>query len=164
MQKYLDPVADLFTYTLMPNHFHLLLRIKNENAISTYYVQKKNMPLEDMELLPAFIMQQFSNWLNCYAKAFNKMYDRKGSLFIDYIKRSVVKNESDMASFIFYIHKNAVHHGLCKRIGDWKLDGYNAILGNEPTFLKREELISFFGSIENFIKFHERPVELKQRF
>ena len=73
-------------------------------------------------------MEQFSNWMNGYTKAFNKMYDRKGGLFIDYMKRTEAETDADITSFIFYIHKNAVHHGLSKKIGDWSFDSYQSIL------------------------------------
>ena len=33
-KQYILPVADTFCYCLMPNHFHFLLRIKNENELT----------------------------------------------------------------------------------------------------------------------------------
>ncbi len=163
MAQHILPVADVFTYSLMPNHFHLLVRIKNEKIIIPYFELKKKKNFIDTEnALPDFIMEQFSNWLNGYTKAFNKMYNRKGALFIDYLKRSSMENDSDLTSFIFYIHKNAVHHGLCKKIGEWKYDGYASILSNSPTLLQRVEVINWFGNSALFIKFHTQPVALKK--
>src|SRR4051794_14105085 len=73
---HLELIADLFTYSLLPNHFHLLIRIKTTDQIIKAYevVKKKNYsPMETN--LPDFIMERFSNWLNGYTKAFNKMYN-----------------------------------------------------------------------------------------
>ncbi|HMK05283.1 MAG TPA: hypothetical protein VK489_13865 [Ferruginibacter sp.] len=162
MAQHILPVADIFTYSLLPNHFHLLIRIKHENHIISYFELKKRKKFNSArDPLADFVMEQFSNWLNGYAKAFNKMYDRKGALFLDYLKRSVVEKDSDLTSFIFYIHKNAVHHGICKTIGVWRYDGYQAILSKKPTLLLRDELIEWFGSKELLVKFHNQPVELK---
>jgi hypothetical protein len=156
MQEYILPVADLFTYSLIPNHFHLLIRIKDESSLIPYFEFKKQRNFHPaVDFLPEFVMQQFSNWCNGYAKAFNKMYNRKGSLFIDYLKRSPVTKETDLFNFLFYVNNNACKHGLCRKIGDWSYDGYKILLHDHETFLKRDEVISWFGSKERFIKFHE---------
>ena len=162
---YVLPVADLFTYSLLPNHFHLLLRIKEEHIIKDQFKQRKKIPFRDnVHSLPDFIMEQFSNWLNSYTKAYNKRFSRKGALFMDYLKRSRVEKESDFASFVFYIHKNAVHHSLCKQIGDWDYNGYRALLSEKPTHLLRDEMIGWFGSRKLFIDFHRQPINLKTDF
>ncbi|MEI9958433.1 MAG: hypothetical protein WDM90_19495 [Ferruginibacter sp.] len=113
------PIADVFTYSLMPNHFHLLIEVKDEETITAYYNLKKTKPFNPTtSSLPDFVMEQFSNWLNGYTKAYNKMYNRKGALFLDYLKRSIVSKDSDFTSFVFYLHKNAVHHGICKKLAN----------------------------------------------
>ncbi|MBS1486468.1 MAG: hypothetical protein JST43_02670 [Bacteroidetes bacterium] len=161
-KQYILPVADVFAYSLLPNHFHLLIRIKTDRELMDHFLLKKRKAFnEQFDSLPGFVMEQFSNWLNGYAKAFNKMYNRKGSLFIDYLKRSEAKEDSDITSFIFYIHKNAVHHGLTKKIGEWSYDSYKSIISSLPTSLKRNEVVDWFGSIEQFIRFHSQPIELK---
>ncbi|MCD6090436.1 MAG: transposase [Bacteroidales bacterium] len=33
-EKYISPIADTYGWVLMPNHFHFLVRIKEENDIS----------------------------------------------------------------------------------------------------------------------------------
>ncbi|MCJ7934603.1 MAG: transposase [Chryseobacterium sp.] len=68
--KYIIPVADIYAYCLLPNHFHLLLRFKDVNENEHKY-----------------LMKPFSNLLNAYAKAYNKRYNRKGALFLDFLKR-----------------------------------------------------------------------------
>ena len=161
MQQHILPVADILAYSLLPNHFHLLVQIKNADNIIYYYEFKKNKKFVVGTDLADFVMEQFSNWLNGYTKAINKVYDRKGSLFIDYLKRSQVNKDGDLTSFIFYIHKNAVHHGLTKRMGNWPHDSYNLALNQSPSFLNSDFIINWFGSKESFVRFHEQPVGLK---
>lgn len=139
----------------------MVVRIKQSEIIISYYEEKKKKKFDAFTNLSDFIMEQFSNWLNSYTKAFNKVYRRKGGLFIDYIKRSEVTKDGDLTSFIYYVHRNAVHHGLTKRIGDWKHDSYGMILDGRTSFLLSDFVIGWFGSRESFVSFHEQPVSLK---
>ena len=81
--------------------------------------------------------------------------------FLYYLKRTEAKEDVDITSFLFYIHKNAVHHGLTKKIAEWRYDSYNLILSDKPTSLQREAVINWFGSRDGFIEFHKQPVNLK---
>ncbi|MBC7416539.1 MAG: hypothetical protein H7325_00095 [Pedobacter sp.] len=80
---------------------------------------------------------------------------------MDYMKRSLVKSDEDFTTFVWYVHKNAIHHNLRKSIGEWPYDGYNSILSDLPTSLLREEVIDCFGNKEGFIKFHQQVVQAK---
>ncbi len=79
LQKYkqhISPVAHTFAYCLLPNHFHCLVRIKDEEKISAVFLNvKKKEP--ELESLPEFIMERFGNLFNSYARSFNKIYSRK---------------------------------------------------------------------------------------
>mgnify|MGYP006205848243 CR=1 FL=1 len=93
--KYIIPIAEIYAYCLMPNHFHLLLRFKKIGEILNIDEHK-------------YLMKQFSNLLNSYAKAYNKRYNRKGSLFLDYLKRKKVSDEKYLVKLLHYIHNNPV--------------------------------------------------------
>ncbi len=84
------------------------------------------------------------------------MYDRKGGLFMNRIRRSKVDKDTDLSNFVLYVHKNAVHHKLAKAIGEWKFDSYNIILSNTNTSLDRDFLFEWFGSRAAFIQFHQQ--------
>lgn len=161
LNQYILPVADVLAYSLLPNHFHLIVQVKAADTIIEFYKERKHKIAGALTDLPDFIMEQFSNWLNSYTKSFNKVYNRKGSLFIDYSKRSQVQKDGDLTSFIFYVHKNAVHHGLTKRIGDWQHDSCNIILTQKESFIRSDFIIDWFGSVESFRRFHDQPVGLK---
>jgi putative transposase len=122
LQRYdhfISTVADTWVYCLMPNHIHFLVQIKTESEIESVF--GKSMGFKDpnfegfestnlqgldqsgldvgIDLIEKRISQQFSNLFNGYTKAFNKMYDRKGSLFIPNIEmvwqpRAIRKNPS----------------------------------------------------------------------
>ena len=80
---------------------------------------------------------------------------------MDYLKRVEIKDDGQFTSTVFYVHKNAVHHGLCKNIADWKWCSYNAMLTEAPTQLSRQAVLNWFGGREKFIEFHNQPVQFK---
>ena len=158
--SYISPVADLYAYNLLPNHFHAIIEVKPiEHLLPLYKAVKKSNSINEM-WQPDFVMQQFSNLFNSYAKSFNIRNQRKGSLFMEMCRVPILK-DSQFSATIFYVHKNAVHHGYCKVIEEWPWSSYNEILLNSSTDLKRKELIEWFGNEAEFIKFHSQEIYLK---
>ena len=162
LRHHTSGVCRLYCYALMPNHFHLLALMREEEVITKHFEEVKKIKFNPSEHdLSDFIMERFSNFLNSYTKAFNKVNNRNGALFMDYLKRSKVSRDSDFTSYVWYLHKNAVHHQLAKIIGEWPYDSYLPLLSSKPTSLLRDEVIEWFGSKQAFIEFHNRPVEPK---
>jgi REP element-mobilizing transposase RayT len=157
-QKHIQPVAETFAWCLLPNHLHLMVRIRPIEILELHFKEvKKNKPFHP-EILPDFVMERFSNWLNSYTKSFNKMYSRKGSLFIDYLRRKEVKDDNQFRATVFYIHKNPVHHEYCKKISDWKWSSFSSLLSQKPTNLLRNEVIDTFDGEQGFIAYHNQPI------
>jgi putative transposase len=155
-------ICCLFCYSLLPNHFHLFVRIHSEEMIIRYFEQVKKVKYDSSKHdLSDFIMERFSNLLNSYTKMFNMRYNRKGGLFIDYLKRSRVESDSDFTAYVLYIHNNAVHHGYTRALGEWKFDSYNTMISDAPTATLRGEVLSWFGNKEKFIQFHRQKNEPK---
>jgi putative transposase len=159
--KYISPVADTLCYNLLPNHFHFIIEIKPAEELLSLFKATKKSNVEYDTWEPDFVMQQFSNFLNSYTKAFNEKYDRKGSLFINSLRRVPIEDDAQFSSTIFYVHKNAVHHGYCKEITDWRWSSYKTILSKSPTKIKRKEVLDWFGNEMEFVKFHSQPINLK---
>lgn len=44
VKKYLTPVSDIYAYCLLPNHFHFLIRIKEESELKNLVKVKINFP------------------------------------------------------------------------------------------------------------------------
>jgi putative transposase len=160
LEKYnyfVTPVADTFCFCLMPNHFHFLVRIKTEKEILQDPEGLDNSGSGEIDKV---VSAQFSRFFNSYVKAFNKQHNRMGSLFIKNFKRKLVDNELYLAKLVHYIHNNPVEAGLSGKPGGWKHSSYGIILSEAPTFLKREEVIEWFGSAEDFQDFHTAQPEL----
>jgi putative transposase len=161
LQEHVLPVCSIWSYCLLPNHFHLLVEIHEEPVLRQAFEKAKKNKTYQEEILPDFIMERFSNFLNSYTKAFNKRYRRKGSLFLDYIRRVEIERDSQFSNCIFYIHKNPVHHGLTKSIETWKWSSYQSILFHSDDFIEKEKVIDWYGGKEGFIEFHAQPIPLK---
>ncbi len=95
----------------MPNHFHFLIKIKNFKQLEI----PEDYPYDSHK----FVMQQWSNFLNSYTKAFNKKYGRMGSLFVNQVRRSYIDSEDYLNRTIHYIHENPVKHRFRIKSEEW---------------------------------------------
>ncbi len=155
---YIFPVARTYAYCLLPNHFHLLVQIREEEELMPYF-QALNKPkvaaLATIDY-PVFVMQQFSNFFNSYAKAFNRRFDRRGALFLNYVRRKPVDSDVYFTTLLAYIHRNPVHHGFSKKAGDWPYSSIHSITSTKLTRLERSAVLDWFGGIEPFVAFHHQ--------
>ncbi|MCZ4694463.1 hypothetical protein DWB61_05360 [Ancylomarina euxinus] len=147
-EKYIDPIADTFAWVLMPNHFHLLVRLKDVNEIDLSGLKPPH--------------QYFSNLFNAYTKAYNKRNNRHGALFERPFKRKLIEDESYFKQLVLYIHNNPVHHGFCSHPIEYGWSSYLTCLSHKPTKLKRNETIDWFNDEANFKYMHNKAVETMQ--
>ena len=134
VKKHLPPVAKIYCYCLLPNHFHLLVKIK-EGAVNP--------------------SQKFSNLFNAYTKGMNKKYDRSGNLFNRTFRRKKVLDELHLKTVIIYIHLNPKYSSLSKNFRDYPFSSYQFFFNSKYTFLERKEVLELFDGIENFQFVHE---------
>ena len=153
--QYISPLADTFAYCLMPNHFHIAIRIKSEDDISTLPKFQNFAKVEN------FISKQFSNLFSSYAQSFNKQQNRRGTLFEKPFKRIHINSDEYFRTVIHYIHYNPVHHGFVDDLRDWKHTSFESFFSEKATQLKRREVIEIFGDKENFYEFHKKEVDKK---
>jgi REP element-mobilizing transposase RayT len=141
-KKYLSEYVDVFSYCLMPNHFHFFVRIKEIRFNSS---NSKLSPIE----------KGFRDFFISYARSVNKRYNRTGALFQYKFKRKEITHLSYYTWLIYYIHANPVKAGLSLGFEQWKWSSFTALAGDLPTVLQRDEVKSWFGSKEAFILFHK---------
>ncbi len=152
-RKYAAPVCRTFSYALLPNHFHFLIQVRSIAELVSVMPGSAQIPIPEM--CADFVMQQFSNLCNAYAKAYNKRYNRRGALFIDYLRRKPVESSVYFEHVVLYHHFNAVQHSFCDTPLDYRFSSYPAYLSSGHTLLDRETVISRFGGRENFIARHQ---------
>jgi putative transposase len=135
----------------MPNHLHFLVRIKDEAVLETTFGK-----FETFQKLEARLSKQFANLFSSYTQAINKMYSRKGSLFIPNFKRKQIEEDAYLTNTVIYIHRNPSHHKIMQDYTAWCYSSYRAILSDKVTLIRRDEVLEWFGNREEFIKLHEQ--------
>ncbi len=172
--EYIEPVAVTYAYCLMPNHFHLLIRVRTEEALRAFAVEKTakaplSKTLQGFQTLAGLefsrlISQQFAHLLNGYTQAYNKMYNRKGSLFQRNIRRKPIRDDAYLTAAIRYIHHNPVHHGFVADLPAWPHSSYQALASERPTRLARAAVRDWFGSRAAFVAAHAGQVPVPLDF
>lgn len=137
--KFLSSHVELFSYCLLPNHFHLLIRVSNHSNHNK-------------------VSEQFRKLFISYSKAFNKYSSRRGTLFERHLKRICVTTDEHLVWIVFYIHRNPVHHGYSTNFRTYAWSSYRSILSKKKTDLARDEVIELFSGKREFIMFHEKNI------
>lgn len=178
-KKYINPIAKTYAWCLMPNHFHLLIRIKDEKEIGCYKPLHINsdgsidsVRFQTTNDLSEFEEPErvkkpnptshFSHLFNTYAKYFNNKFNRHGSLFEKPFHRNLITNENYLKYLVYYIHHNPVHHGFTEDINGYQWSSYPSILSSKKTKLERKEVIEWFDDLSNFVFLHKQQHELSQ--
>ena len=104
--------------------------------------------------------QAFSNFFNAYSRGFNKSKLRTGALFERPFKRIKVTTEAYFIRLITYIHQNPQKHGFVKDFRDWNWSSYQALVINKPTRLQRDDVMTWFGGLSQFVESHRLPIQI----
>ena len=166
-KQYITPIAETYAYCLLPNHFHLVVRIRHKEVIEELIRNKYNFPKVDRnfgkvreevnisdEDIEKYLSKQFSNLFSSYTQSFNRMYKRMGSLFIKNFRREVILDREYFLNAVVYTHRNPVHHGFCNRYTDWSYTSYCEILEMKSELVEVEKTVKTVGSKNQFIEMH----------
>ena len=99
--------ADIISYCLMPNHYHLLIHAKSTD-------------------FSARVMQPLGT---SYTKAINKQQNRIGSLFQGPFQAKLILQDSYLLQLSRYIHLNPVIAGFVSQPEDWDYSSYREYTG-----------------------------------
>lgn len=135
LKQFLLPVSEIHAYCLLPNHYHLLLRIKDDTTSGSF-------------------SKKISDAANAYVKWKNLKYSRKGGLFMTPYKRKLLESETYLIWCLWYIHRNPFHHQIVADWQNWKYSSYQAYTVDKPTLISKSFFFDVFGGKENFMKHH----------
>lgn len=165
LKKYKEkvtPVVNTLAYCLMPNHFHLLFTVKEENELLKFYDDKKKKKTTlklpdnvktDSDLFHHIVHRQFHNLTLGYSKAFNKYHNRKGTLIRQNTRRKLVNDRPYLLNAIRYVNMNAVLHGFVSSLSDWPYSSYFEGLSDQSDFISNT-VMSYFDDKSHYVKFH----------
>ena len=151
---------DLYSWNLLPTHFHLLAKVKSYSAI---YHHIQQTPTNELVMTEKKFLRQkatvhelidnlFQRFLISYCMSYNSIHERKGNLLHRPFKHKHIDEESQFTQAIIYINANAVKHGIVTNISDYKWSSYHEIISDEKTNLGRQEILDWFGGRDQFIK------------
>lgn len=140
-------LVEIMIFTLMPNHFHLLLRQKKENGIVKF-------------------MQKLGTGYTMY---FNQKYERVGSLFQGRFKAALINKEAHFIHLPFYLHTNplTLNYGGSTSIdflSKYRWSSYLDYIGNKnfPSLTSRNFILEFFEGEEKYKQATEKWLKEKE--
>ncbi len=115
-------LIEIYSYCLMPNHFHFLLKQKEDGGI-THFIRK---------------------FANSYTRFFNTKYDRVGPLFQGTFKAKLVNSDEYLLQVSKYIHRNPLK--LCGgNLSSYSYSSYSYYLSKDiHPFCNTEFILSYF--------------------
>lgn len=144
LNNFFDEI-DLLAYCLMPNHFHLLVKQKNERSIEKF----------------------MKSLLTRYVQYFNKRHEKRvGGLFQDTYKGVLVQSEEQLLHLSRYIHKNPAKKGVSLKTMSGTSSYPNYLGMRRQSWVKPGEVLNYFSksgfnSYENFVEqniYEERSI------
>ncbi|RYG21777.1 MAG: transposase [Chitinophagaceae bacterium] len=132
--NYLKSSVDIYVYCLMPNHFHFFIKINDKTTFE----------------------KGIKNFLISYVKYVNFKYYRVGGLFQGRYKASPVKTDSYFTQIVTYIHQNPLILPNVEKLEDYKHSSYREYLNDVNCYLNKDEVINWFGNLEQFRLIHEQ--------
>ncbi len=123
----------LIAYCLMPNHYHLLIKIEKDN-----FLEKA--------------MQRFST---SYTKAINKQYCRVGHLFQGRYKAKLIPNNEYLLHLSRYIHLNPVRAKLVSKPEEWKHSSYFYYINPHKKIIDNNIILSQVRNYEEFVNSYQ---------
>lgn len=176
---YISPIAETYAYCLMPNHFHLVVRIRKREVIEKLILNNSNNSNSNFSNfskvqnfgkvevvgkveIEKYLSKQFAKFFSCYTQSFNKRYKRMGSLFIKNFKREPIIDKQHFFNAVIYTHRNPIHHGFRDRFEDWEYSSYFDIINNCSELVEVEKLLKTFGGSDTFIDMHQQNLAVFQ--
>ena len=156
--KYFYNYFDTYAYCLIPNHFHLLIKMKSEDEIRKFIEEEKSkaaMKYLNKEIpINLFVSDQFRRFFSSIAIKYNNKYHHEGSIFINKMKRVRVSTDGSIQRLLCYIHHNPIHHGLTQDYNQWNYSSYNHYNSHLETNIVNQTILEWLGGQEVFNEIH----------
>ena len=137
---------ELYTYCLMSNHVHLLIKEKNEQI--SRVMKRINVS---------------------YVNYFNQKYQQIGHLFQDRYKSEPIESENYLLAVLSYIHNNPLNAFIVKNLEEYPWSSYclyTKKLSHQDFLIDGENILSLFSqdkerAIDLFIQYHHQNIPEK---
>lgn len=137
---------EIWSYVLMKNHYHLLLRTTRPNLSSAMH----------------WLGVSYSTW-------FNAKHHRTGHLFQGRFKSFIIEEDDYLERLILYIHRNPLRAKLTERLVDYHWSSYRCLAYGRAClpWLRRNDVLSLFDgeadafrkAVQGYSEEHDRLLE-----
>ena len=139
-----NPLVELYSFSFMYNHYHLLLRQIQDRGISIFV----------------------SNFQNAFAKYFNKKNESSGSLFIRPFKGKRIVSEEILVHVSRYIHLNPVTSFL-SNYESLHADSRTSFpyyhSEKDGNLVNTKPILNLMGSVEKYEEFIKNQVDYQRK-
>lgn len=158
MSEFLIDHVSILSYCLLPNHFHLVIRLKDEirpEKLSTGIPSlTEDGILTDTIQIGKYVSNQLRRLFIKYALAINKQEKRTGSLLDKNFKRLVTNDDEYLKHLVYYTHYNPKKHGYVKSFTEYRFSSFRALTMDMETRVDKEMVYNLFKGREGFVNYH----------
>jgi len=141
-EKSLVSQLNLLAYSLMPDHFHLVISQLRADSTSK-------------------LMKQVANGYTVY---FNHKYQRHGPVFAGRFRAIKIGIDETLPDIVRYIHLEPVKRRLAESAKDYEWSSYRKYMGEESMLnCNISPVMNKIGTQDKFVIFHEDRVDYKRR-
>jgi len=133
-------VAKIISYCIMPDHYHLLVKIIDASKFSKY----------------------LNNVESSFTRFFNLKNNRKGPLWQSTVKSVYIESNEHLLHVSRYIHLNPTTKYLVGKPEDWELSSYQYFIHNEK-YLKNYVREISINSCVDYKKFVENNIDYQRQ-
>ncbi|HLL61153.1 MAG TPA: transposase [Candidatus Nitrosocosmicus sp.] len=139
------PLVEIYSWALMPNHYHLLLKQNTDEGLKNFIATIQNS----------------------FAKYYNTIENRTGSLFQHKFKAKHIENNEQFIHISRYIHLNPVTSGIITfdQLIDYPWTSF-ALYNQHNTnngFVAKDLILNHFKTSERYIQFVKNQIEYQQK-
>ena len=167
-KRFTDPVFETWAYSLLDNHTHFIVKVKQQQEViqmlsaltedaKTKAIQEFLEKKEDT-LIGQIVERQINSFMVSFTNTYNNIIERRGGLFQQPFRRSLIATDAHLQQAIVYAHANAQKHKLVKDFKTHRFNSYHAILDRNETFVNFTAVLNFFDGIDKFISIHIEQV------
>jgi len=145
MKRFLLPVVDILVYCLMPNHYPLLVRIRD-------HVQD-----------PGLLSNAMQRLIISHTSYMNRKYGRSGALFQGRFQSRQITEHAYLRTVCIFIHGNPVKDGLVSQPEDWIYSNYREWIGQrDGTLVNRRFIEEYFDSSGKYAGWVHEALRVKR--
>jgi len=164
----LSSILSTISFCLLPNEFHIIIKINSEQELFNYYKQNDFFPdeseslesirklnhslaLQNFNVFDKHNQKMFTNFFNSFvAESKNQKQLQFNKIAKQGFSKIELSDNVDIVTAITDIHKLPLKTNICTQINQWKYSSYQAILSDKPSNINRDFVLNLFEGKEKF--------------